>query len=59
MTSEQKIRRNALSGAGVKRSWADPEIRERRTAAIKAAWDCPLLRAIERARRERHANKCR
>ena len=46
MTSEQLARRNAAIAEGQRRAWRDPEIRECRVAAIRAAWDDPLKRAI-------------
>jgi hypothetical protein len=44
--------RNALSGAGVKRSWRNPETRAKRIAGLIAAWDDPLRRALARKRAE-------
>lgn len=35
---------------GQRLAWLNPEIRKRRNAAIRKAWDDPLRRAIERAR---------
>lgn len=48
MSPEQLAARNAAVSAGVKRSWQDLAKRARRTAAIRAAWDCPLRCAIMR-----------
>jgi hypothetical protein len=50
VTPEQLKRRNALVGEGQRRAWRDPDIRARRTAAIRAAQEDPLYRAIERNR---------
>jgi hypothetical protein len=53
MTPEQRAARNAAVGAGQRRAWADPEIHARRSAAIRAAKDDPLHRAIARNRTEK------
>jgi hypothetical protein len=45
MTPEQLKERNRRISEGQKQAWADPEIRARRTAAIRKAWDDPLLSA--------------
>ena len=42
MTREQRI----AIGFGQKRAWADPEIKAKRAAAIRAAWDDPLRRSL-------------
>jgi hypothetical protein len=49
---ERLARKNAAISAGQKLAWRKPEIRERRTAAIRAAWDDPLARAVMRRRKE-------
>jgi hypothetical protein len=48
MTAEQLKRRNAAISAGQRRAWGKPEIRRRRVAGMRAAWDDPLLRAYQR-----------
>lgn len=50
MTPEQLAHRNARVAEGQRRAWADPKIRTRRSAAIAAAFEDPLYRAIERER---------
>ena len=46
MTPEQLKAPNAAISEGQKRAWANPTIRERRSAAIAKAQDDPLHRAI-------------
>jgi hypothetical protein len=48
MTPEQLAYRNARIAEGQKRAWRNPEIRERRSAAIAKAFDDPLCRAVMR-----------
>ena len=48
MTPAQLEHRNARVAEGQRRAWADPEIRARRIAAIRAGKDDPLCRAIQR-----------
>ena len=50
MSPEQLANRNARIAEGQARAWRDPEIRERRTTAIAAAWDDALRRALMRER---------
>ena len=50
MSPEQLANRNARISEGQARAWRDPEIRERRTTAIAAAWDDALRRALMRER---------
>lgn len=42
MSPEQR----AAIGRGQSLAWAAPEVRARRSAAIRAAWDDPLRRAL-------------
>lgn len=49
-TPEKRAACNARIAEGQARAWRDPEIRERRTTAIAAAWDDALLRAQMRER---------
>lgn len=46
MNPDQLRARNAAISAAQKRAWADPEIRARRSAAIRAALDDPLIRKL-------------
>lgn len=48
MTPEQLAARNAATSEGQKRAWQDPDIRARRSAAIRAAKDDPLQCALRR-----------
>lgn len=45
-TPELRARTNARIAEGQARAWRNPEIRERRTTAIAAAWDDALRRAL-------------
>ena len=51
MSPEARTRWRAALSAGQIRAWAKPEVHARRTAAIKAAYDDPLLLALARAKR--------
>jgi chromosome segregation ATPase len=51
MTLDQLKRRNAAIAVGQRRAWGNPEIKRKRVAAIRAAWEDPLLRAYQRHRR--------
>jgi hypothetical protein len=53
MTPEQLKHRNQRISEGQRRAWRDPEIRARRSAAIRCAFDDPLFRAVMRKRAER------
>ena len=48
MTPEQLAARNAATSEGQKRAWQDPDIRARRSAAIRAAKEDPLQCALRR-----------
>jgi hypothetical protein len=45
MSPEQRERRNRAISEGQRRAWANSAIHERRSAAIRHAWDDPLRRA--------------
>jgi hypothetical protein len=49
---ERRLRKNHAISEGQKIAWLNPAVRERRTAAIKAAWDDPLARSLMRRRKE-------
>ena len=38
-------------------SWANPDVRERRIAAIRAAWDDPLRRALMSAKKVKSGSR--
>lgn len=46
MTREQLTARNAAIAGGQRRAWRRTETREKRTEAIRRAWDDPLRRAL-------------
>jgi hypothetical protein len=51
--AERRARKNSAIAKGQRIAWLNPDIRARRTAAIQAAFDDPLVLAVMRRRKER------
>lgn len=49
---QKRLARESTRSKAARLSWLDPENRKNRTEAIAKAWDDPLLRAIERNRKD-------